>query len=87
MAEPQKPQTVDLLARHRGVPLNPRQESVLTYLSEPHNTRITNSELQRLHPDVHPETIRRDLSDLVTKDILLKMGEKRGSYYVLRKRD
>ncbi|MBK8135121.1 MAG: putative DNA binding domain-containing protein [Chloroflexi bacterium] len=87
MVEPQKPQTVDLLARHRGIPLNPRQESVLTYLSEPHNTRITNSELQRLHPDVHPETIRRDLSDLVTKDILLKMGEKRGSYYVLRKRD
>lgn len=82
-----KPQPVDLLARHRDIPLNPRQESVLTYLSEPQNTRITNSELQRLHPDVHPETIRRDLSDLVTKDILLKMGEKRGSYYVLRKRD
>ena len=78
---------VDLLEMHRGVPLNPRQESVLTHLSDPANTRITNSELQRLHPDVHPETIRRDLSDLVTKDILLKMGEKRGSYYVLKKRD
>lgn len=77
---------VDLLQVHRGVPLNPRQESVLTHLSDPVNTRITNSELQRLHPDVHPETIRRDLSDLVTKDILLKMGEKRGSYYVLKSR-
>lgn len=85
--EPAKPPTVDLLAVFRDVPLNPRQESVLTYLSEPQNTRITNSELQRLHPDVHAETIRRDLSDLVAKDILLKMGEKRGSYYVLRKRD
>jgi ATP-dependent DNA helicase RecG len=82
-----KPASVDLLEIHRGVPLNPRQESVLTHLSDPANTRITNSELQRLHPDVHPETIRRDLSDLVTKDILIKMGEKRGSYYVLKKRD
>ncbi|NOG50204.1 MAG: hypothetical protein HND48_12840 [Chloroflexi bacterium] len=59
---------------------------MLIHLSEPSNTRITNSELQRLHPDVHPETIRRDLSDLVAKDILSKMGEKRGSYYVLRKK-
>jgi ATP-dependent DNA helicase RecG len=86
-ADANKTAAVDLLEIHRGVPLNPRQESVLTYLSDPANTRITNSELQRLHPDVHPETIRRDLSDLVTKEILLKMGEKRGSYYVLKKRD
>ena len=50
----------------------------------PQRTRITNSELQRLYPDVHPETIRRDLSDLVTKDVLVKMGAKRGSYYVLK---
>lgn len=85
--EPAKAPTVDLLAVYRDVPLNPRQESVLTYLGDPQNTRITNSELQRLHPDVHPETIRRDLSDLVTKDILFKMGEKRGSYYVLRNRE
>jgi ATP-dependent DNA helicase RecG len=85
--EPSKPPGLDLKAIYRDVPLNPRQESVLTHLSDPANTRITNSELQRLHPDVHPETIRRDLSDLVAKDILIKMGEKRGSYYVLRKRD
>lgn len=88
-ASPEKPalaNMVDLLELYRNVPLNPRQESVLIHLSEPSNTRITNSELQRLHPDVHPETIRRDLSDLVAKDILSKMGEKRGSYYVLRKK-
>lgn len=76
-----------LRARYRDVPLNPRQETVLDYLSDTSNTRITNSELQRMHPDVHPETIRRDLSDLVSKEILAKMGEKRGSYYVVRRRD
>lgn len=76
-----------LRARYRDVPLNPRQETVLDYLSDSANTRITNSELQRMHPDVHPETIRRDLSDLVSKDILAKMGEKRGSYYVVKRDD
>jgi len=76
-----------LRALYRDVPLNPRQETVLDYLSDTANTRITNSELQRMHPDVHPETIRRDLSDLVSKEILAKMGEKRGSYYVVRRRD
>jgi ATP-dependent DNA helicase RecG len=83
-AAPEPPLT-GLRALYRHLPLNPRQESVLDYLSEDGNTRITNSELQRMHPDVHPETIRRDLSDLVTKDVLEKMGEKRGSYYVLRR--
>lgn len=71
------------LGTFRGVVLNPRQETAIYFLTGGGNSRITNSELQRLHPDVHPETIRRDLSDLVTKKILNKMGEKRGSYYVL----
>lgn len=65
--------------------INPRQEAAIIYLQQPENTRITNSELQRIFPDVHAETIRRDLADLVTKEILSKMGQKRGSYYVLRK--
>jgi len=81
------PALIGLRARYRDLPLNPRQETVLDYLSAPTHTRITNSELQRMHPDVHPETIRRDLSDLVSKEILAKMGEKRGSYYVVRRRE
>ena len=68
----------------RGVEINPRQEAALIFLHKPDNSRITNSDLQTLCPDVHAETIRRDLADLVTKDILSKMGQKRGSYYVLK---
>lgn len=73
------------LAEYRGISLSARQETALVFLKQPHNTRITNSELQRFYPDVHQETIRRDLSDLVTKNLLVKMGEKRGSYYILRR--
>lgn len=68
---------------HQEVSVNPRQQAALAFLSQPQNTRITNSVLQRLFPDVHAETIRRDLADLVTKNILSKKGQKRGSYYVL----
>ncbi|MFO7322502.1 MAG: ATP-binding protein [Chloroflexota bacterium] len=70
--------------QYRGVPINIRQEAALTYLLSG-NSRITNSDLQALCPDVHPETIRRDLADLVTKNILRKLGQKRGSYYVLKR--
>jgi len=76
---------LELVGEYDGLPVNPRQEAALAYLKQPGNARIINSELQRLFPEVHAETIRRDLADLVTKHILNKMGEKRGSYYVMRK--
>lgn len=70
---------------YQGIEINPRQEAALIFLNAAGNTRITNSDLQQLCPDVHAETIRRDLVDLVTKDILQKMGQKRGSYYILKR--
>jgi ATP-dependent DNA helicase RecG len=85
-AEP-KPATagIQFKGEYRGIEINPRQEIALAYLHrQDGNNRITNSDLQQLCPDVHPETIRRDLADLVTKDILRKMGQKRGSYYILK---
>jgi ATP-dependent DNA helicase RecG len=69
---------------YQGIEINPRQEAAIAFLNRPDGTRrITNSDLQTLCPDVHPETIRRDLADLVTKNILKKMGQKRGSYYIM----
>ncbi len=67
----------------RDQPVNPRQEAALQYLLSGHS-RITNSDLAAVFPEVHAETIRRDLADLVSKGILRKLGEKRGSYYILR---
>jgi len=69
----------------RGQEINPRQEYALDFLINRGNPRITNKDLQELCPDVHAETLRRDFADLVSKGILVKMGEKRGSYYVLKK--
>ncbi len=74
-------QEADVL-RWRHLGLNERQEMALGYLVE--RGRITNREYQELCPDVSAETIRRDLADLVSKNLLLKIGEKRATYYILK---
>jgi ATP-dependent DNA helicase RecG len=62
--------------------LNQRQEQALTLLLA--QRRITSRDYQTLCPEVHPETLRRDLVDLVRKDVLLKVGDKRATYYILK---
>jgi ATP-dependent DNA helicase RecG len=47
--------------------------------------RITSRDFQDLCPDVHPETLRRDLAELVSRDMLIKVGDKRATYYILKK--
>ena len=75
---------ISFQGRYKGIAINGRQEAALIYLHQDENTRITNSNIKEMFPGIHPETIRRDLADLVSKDILIKMGQKRGSYYVLK---
>ncbi|MFH1085964.1 MAG: ATP-binding protein [Chloroflexota bacterium] len=60
--------------------LNERQVRALRFLVQ--NERITNREYRDLCGDVSSETLRLDLRDLVEKGILLKIGDKRGTYYV-----
>jgi ATP-dependent DNA helicase RecG len=72
---------VDTL-RWQHLGLNERQEKALAYLAD--KGRITNREYQQLCPDVSAETIRRDLADLVRKNLLLKIGEKRATYYIFK---
>jgi len=62
--------------------LNPRQLQALRYVQE--HRRITNREYRELCPDVSPETVRLDLVDLVGRGILLRIGDKRGTYYILK---
>jgi ATP-dependent DNA helicase RecG len=60
--------------------LNERQVRALRFLAQ--NERITNRDYRDLCVDVSAETLRLDLRDLVEKGILLKIGDKRGTYYV-----
>lgn len=62
--------------------LNERQIAALGFLAD--KGRITNADYQTLCPAVSPETLRRDLADLVQRNILLRIGEKRATFYILK---
>jgi ATP-dependent DNA helicase RecG len=70
---------VDLWARQG---LNERQITALRHLTE--HESITNREFRELCPDVTDETARRDLADLVDRNLILKVGDKRATYYILK---
>ena len=62
--------------------MNERQVRSLTYTRE--HGSITNREYRQVCPDVSPETLRLDLADLVSRGVLLKIGAKKGTYYILK---
>lgn len=62
--------------------MNERQMRAMALLDQ--QGRITNRDYQALCPDVGPETLRLDLVDLVDKGLLLKIGDKKGTYYILK---
>jgi ATP-dependent DNA helicase RecG len=62
--------------------MNERQARALAYVQQ--HSRITNREYRTLCPDVSAETLRLDLVDLVERGILLKVGAKKGTYYILK---
>jgi ATP-dependent DNA helicase RecG len=62
--------------------MNERQARALTYLRE--RGQITNREYQQLCPDVSAETLRLDLADLVDRGAVMRIGAKKGTYYILK---
>ena len=62
--------------------MNERQIRALQYLQE--YGRIANREYREICPNVSPETLRLDLVDLVDKGLAMKIGDKKGTYYILK---
>ena len=62
--------------------MNGRQAIALSYIQE--HSRIANREYRTLCSDVSAETLRLDLVDLVERGVLLKVGAKKGTYYILK---
>lgn len=62
--------------------LDPRQERALAYLAE--HGAITNREFRELIPELSDETIRRLLADLVDQGLIMKIGERKATYYILK---
>jgi len=62
--------------------MNERQVRALTHIRE--NGSITNRDYRQICPTVSAETLRLDLVDLVNRGLLLKIGSKRGTNYILK---
>jgi ATP-dependent DNA helicase RecG len=62
--------------------MNERQAKALAYIRE--HGRITNRDYHQICPDVSAETLRLDLVDLTERGLLLKIGAKKGTYYILK---
>lgn len=62
--------------------MNERQLQALAFIQE--WGRITNRDYRMLCPDVSAETLRLDLADLVERGLLIKVGAKKGTYYILK---
>ncbi len=79
-----------LLTNKRERPVTPkwtrsmseRQMKALAYVRE--TGSITNSDFRRLCPNVSAETLRLDLVNLVNQGLLLKIGSKKGTHYILK---
>lgn len=71
------------LTAYAALGLNPRQQMALAQLAA--HQRISSHEFQELCPDVHAETLRRDLADLVSRGIVIKVGDKKATYYILKR--
>ncbi|MEM7128334.1 MAG: ATP-binding protein [Chloroflexota bacterium] len=62
--------------------MNERQMKALQYMKE--HKSINNRQYREICPNVGAETLRLDMVDLVNKGIILKIGEKRGTRYILK---
>ncbi|MCB0062690.1 MAG: putative DNA binding domain-containing protein [Caldilineaceae bacterium] len=62
--------------------MNERQIKAVEFLQR--EGSITNRDYRELCPHVGAETLRLDLADLVNKGVLLKIGDKRGTRYILK---
>jgi ATP-dependent DNA helicase RecG len=59
-----------------------RIEKMLGFIKK--NGRITNRDYQELCPDVSAESLRRDFVEVVERGVVMRVGDKRGTYYILK---
>ena len=60
-----------------------RQPQVVR-LQEIERGSITNREFRELCPELSDETIRRELSDMVDQGLIMKVGDRKATYYILK---
>jgi ATP-dependent DNA helicase RecG len=59
-----------------------RIEKMLGHIKQ--HGRITNRDYQELCPDVSAESLRRDFVEVVERGVVMRVGDKRGTYYIAK---
>lgn len=62
--------------------MNERQLRAIQHMRE--RGRLTSRDYQEMCPDVSAETLRLDMVDLTERGVVMKVGQKRGTYYILK---
>lgn len=70
------------LIRQRPTTLNERQLRAMQYVKQ--YGSISNREYQQICQGNSAETLRRDLADLVKRNLLMRVGVKKGTHYILK---
>jgi len=65
------------------IELNERQRKALEFIEK--RGRITNKDYRRLFPEITDRTVLNDLSELVNKGVIKRMGKTKGAYYIIPK--
>lgn len=64
----------------RIIELNERQKKALEFVGR--EGRITNKDYRKLFPNITSRTVLNDLTDLIKKGVLQKVGKTKGAYYI-----
>jgi ATP-dependent DNA helicase RecG len=78
-----KPSTTDDLDKHPLPAQNQRVDKMMSFIRA--NGQITSREYQELCPGVSAESLRRDFVEMVEQGLIMRVGDKRGTYYISKK--
>ena len=82
MGATRRPQTGAMPRRWLTQGLYARQIKAMDFVAE--HGRMTLNDYIQLCPEIDPDILQRDLSSLVARDLLLRVGDKRAIYYILK---
>ena len=62
---------------------NQRVDKMMAFIKA--NGQITNREYQELCPGISAESLRRDFVEMIEQGMILRVGDRRGTYYIAKK--
>jgi ATP-dependent DNA helicase RecG len=78
-----KPSVVEDIDKHPLPAQNQRVDKMMSFIRS--HGQITSREYQELCPGVSAESLRRDFVEMVEQGLIMRVGDKRGTYYISKR--